>query len=129
MPVLGLDAVAKGPYQSSEFLGYDNRPMPTAAAQDMDVHTVRVGQSQERQGTVEAAFDERAGARGGQDVVAYVGVEAVGLQHPLPHGMVFWWVAQAPGIDAECVATRSILVAVAVARDDGPDQGRDGLGA
>lgn len=71
--MLGLDAVADGPYQISEFLSYDNRPL-LAAAQDMDVHAVRVWQSQERQGAVEAALDEPVGSGGSQDVVAYMRV-------------------------------------------------------
>lgn len=84
VPVLSLDAIADGLESSGELLGHDHRPMPAAAAQHMYVHAVLIRQCQERQGTAEASHDEPPGARGAQDVVAYVMVEAVGAQLPLP---------------------------------------------
>lgn len=128
VPVLSLDAVADGLEASGELLSHDHRPMPAAAAQNMHVHTVLIRQCQKRQGAPETSFDEPLGARSGQDVLAYVGVEAVGAQHLPPDCRVLRGVAQWPCIDAECAAERCVMVAIAIAGDDGPDQGSGGLG-
>jgi hypothetical protein len=129
VPVFGLDAVAGGAQAGGEFFGDDHGPVQAAAAQDMDVRTpVVVVQGQEREGAVETAFDEPEGAGSGEDVVPYEGVEAGGAQHPFPDGGGGRGVAQGAGVDEEGVAAGSVVVADAVAGDDGLDEGRGVLG-
>src|SRR5690606_27446433 len=111
VPVLSLDAVADGLEASGELLQPRPPTMPTAAAQNMHVHTELIRQCQKRQGAPETSFDEPLGARSGQDVIAYVGVEAVGAQHLLPDCRVLRGVARWPCIDAECAAGRCVMVA------------------
>lgn len=127
MPVLDLDAAAAGAKPGGEFLGDGNRPVPASAAQDMDVRAMAVRKSQQRHDAVETPLDQLVRSNGRQDVVPYLGVETVGAQHSCPDGGIVWRVAQWTGIDAQSIAAGSIMVALSVAGDDGPDESSTGL--
>ncbi|WUY09028.1 hypothetical protein OG771_37925 [Streptomyces anulatus] len=129
VPVFGLHSDVGVAQSAGKFLGHGHRPLPATTPHNVDIDTEpAVGQRQQAQSTLQAPPDDLLEPRGRADVRAHIGLKAGGVQHPLPHGGIARRVAQRPGVDAERVTAGRIVVAVAVTRDDGPDQGRGGHG-
>jgi len=123
VPVFDLTPDAHGSQLSGDLLGHGNGSMPAAGTKDMNIDAVQLsaaGRSwvpKEGQCAVHAAVDELFCPVCGHDVVAYLRVQAGGVEHALADGRVVRRVAERTGVYAKGAAARGVVMTFSVRGD------------